>query len=248
MTHSAPRRASPRGVFAPLHRPAMPAEDFRSGTFAGLHDGMTNRRRALFVLPWRILRWSSLLDRAPGGHVASQSERNPSRSANRGDFHHPAFLRYPHGFTPPHWNQFRGPNGQGYLEGGLAENNIAWEYPRFVPEAPSILYCDGRIYRVRGGGLFVSPDAETGDLIYRERVGADGQYMSSPAAAEGRMQIASVPDAVPVLKAGGGFEETMHAIPDLCGNAIYAGTERRLYAFSRQAMARGRRIRKTRNA
>lgn len=125
------------------------------------------------------------------------------------------------------------------IEGDCTESNLVWSYKRFIPEVPSILYYNDRIYIIRDGGLFVCLSAETGEALYSERVGARGQYTASPIAAGGKIYVCSVSGVVTILKAGDEFEiletndfsEQINATPAMYGDEIYIRTAKHLYAF-----------------
>ena len=72
------------------------------------------------------------------------------------------------------------------------ESHIAWEIRRGVPEVPSLLYCQGKLFLLRDGGLLTCLEASNGREIFRERIGAAGQYIASPVVAGDKLVMASV--------------------------------------------------------
>ena len=82
-------------------------------------------------------------------------------------------------------------------------------------------------------------NAESGELLFRERLGASGPYFSSPIAANGRIYIASLNGIITVFKAGdqlniiaqNEMNERICATPAVIGNTIYVRTAENLYAF-----------------
>ena len=78
--------------------------------------------------------------------------------------------------------------------GDISQTRVAWKATRGLPYVASPLYYDGRIYLFKTGGMISSLEAKTGKPYYtQERLGAPGNYYSSPVAADGRICIASLP-------------------------------------------------------
>ncbi len=69
-------------------------------------------------------------------------------------------------------------------EGNVA-NRIAWKENTAIPEVPTPLVHDGRVYLTRNGGIVTCLDAQSGKVLYRQRNGAGGPYYSSPILAGG---------------------------------------------------------------
>ena len=66
--------------------------------------------------------------------------------------------------------------------GDVTTTHAAWEMHRHIPEIPSPLFYENRLYMVRNGGLLAAIDATNGEVIYAERLGrSSGQYSASPA-------------------------------------------------------------------
>lgn len=122
--------------------------------------------------------------------------------------------------------------------GDITATNIAWELNRSLPEIPSPLYLDGRIYMVRNGGLLSAVDAGDGGLIYRERLGASGHYSASPVAAGGHLYLLSSRGTLSVAKPGDSFEvlhqydlgEAAYVTPAIDHNTLYIRTKNTLQA------------------
>src|SRR3989441_9020341 len=125
--------------------------------------------------------------------------------------------------------------------GEVMESNIAWSERKGVPGVPSPLYCNGRLYTFKDGGLVFCRVAETGELLYDERLGTLGYYYSSPVAADNRIYIASAGGVVMVIDAGAKLnvlatnklDGAILATPALAGGNIYVRTESHLYAFGK---------------
>jgi outer membrane protein assembly factor BamB len=125
--------------------------------------------------------------------------------------------------------------------GEVAQANIAWSDRKGVPGVPSPLYYNGRLYTIKDGGLVYCREADTGKLLYDERLGTLGYYYSSPVAADSRIYIASAEGVVTVIDAGpklnvlatNKLDGAILATPALAGGNIYVRTESHLYAFGK---------------
>lgn len=118
-------------------------------------------------------------------------------------------------------------------------SHVAWEIRRGIPEVPSLLYCRGRLYLLRDGGILTCLEASSGKELFRERVGAAGQYIASPIAAGDKVLVASVAGIVTVIQADDklkiltrrDFGERIFATPAITENRIYLRTTNHLYAL-----------------
>jgi len=121
---------------------------------------------------------------------------------------------------------------------------IEWRENNSIPEVPSPLLYDGRLYLVRNGGIVTCLDAATGKVTYRARAGAPGAYFASPVAAAKRVYLASGEGVVTVIAAGkeqlevlarNELGEEIVATPAIAGSTIYVRTMQNLYAFGSAA-------------
>jgi outer membrane protein assembly factor BamB len=124
-------------------------------------------------------------------------------------------------------------------KGDITATNLVWREIKAVPEVPSPLYYDGLIYMIKNGGIASCMNAITGELQYRQRLGASGTYFSSPIAANGKIYIASRKGIISVFEAGeqlnilakNEIEEDIFATPAVLDNTLYVRTTKHLYAF-----------------
>jgi outer membrane protein assembly factor BamB len=129
------------------------------------------------------------------------------------------------------------PSGEGDISG-----QVSWRVSTSVPEVPSPLYYEGRVYMVRNGGIVTAMDAQSGKVLYRARLGAPGAYYSSPILAGGHLYIGSGEGVVTVWKPGDALEvvsrndlgEPIFATPAAVGKRLYVRSESALYAFGEQ--------------
>lgn len=124
--------------------------------------------------------------------------------------------------------------------GDVTDTHVVWKATSGLPYVPSPLCYDGRIYLVKNGGLASCLDAATGRMLYQEeRLGALGDYYSSPVAAAGKICVASQPGVVVVYRAGDTLEiltrnaldEPILATPAIVEGRLYVRTKSQLYAF-----------------
>jgi len=119
------------------------------------------------------------------------------------------------------------------------QSHVAWEIRRGIPETPSLLYCQGKLYLLRAGGVLTCLQASTGKELFRERIGAAGQYIASPIVAGEKIIAASVRGVVTVIQvddklkilARNNFGEKIFATPAVAENKIYLRTTGHLYAL-----------------
>ncbi|MFT4547550.1 MAG: outer membrane protein assembly factor BamB [Verrucomicrobiales bacterium] len=127
-------------------------------------------------------------------------------------------------------------------KGNINDTHVEWQLHRGIPEIPSPIHLDKRVYLVRKGGLVNAVDAVSGDVIYRERIdGAAGQYSASPVIANDKLYAISAQGVMSILATGDDFEmlhqhdlgEAAHVTPALDQNTIYIRGENHLFAFRR---------------
>jgi len=125
--------------------------------------------------------------------------------------------------------------------GDVTATNVVWREKRSVPEVPSPLVYENRVYYVRNGGILTCLEAATGRVVYRERLGAPGPYYSSPIAAGGRLFIGSGDGTLVVFAPGDALKvlarnelgEPIFATPAVSSEGIlYVRTPSALYAFA----------------
>jgi outer membrane protein assembly factor BamB len=118
-------------------------------------------------------------------------------------------------------------------------SSVMWRETKGVPEVPSPLVWQNRLYLIRSGSVLACRDLETGKLIYEERIGSPSGYYSSPVAANGFLYFASDRGTITVVKAGDSIEvlaqnklgTPIFASPAIVGNALYVRTASQLWAF-----------------
>ncbi|MSR63201.1 MAG: hypothetical protein EXS08_12230 [Planctomycetes bacterium] len=132
-------------------------------------------------------------------------------------------------------------NGIVALRPGTKEHGteLAWHYPRGVPECPSPLVANGRVYMVMNGGTVTCLDAQSGALVFQERLAARGPYYASLVGGDEKLIAASARGEVTVFAASGKLQvlstldlgERLMATPALADGVVYVRTETKLRAF-----------------
>ncbi|MCP4708486.1 MAG: PQQ-binding-like beta-propeller repeat protein [Planctomycetes bacterium] len=122
---------------------------------------------------------------------------------------------------------------------GQDKPEVAWLHSFGVPECPSPLYYDGRVYMVKSGGIATCLDAKTGEKKYQEMLDSGGPYYSSPVVGDGKIYVGSTRGVVTVFELGdelkvlarNNLRERIMATPAIVDNKIYVRTEKALWAF-----------------
>jgi len=117
--------------------------------------------------------------------------------------------------------------------------NFLWANPAHVPHVTSPLYHDNFVYMVKSGGMLSCFQAENGELVFRERLGASGAYFASPVVAKDKIYFASRNGVITVINTGAKFnilarndlDEVISATPAIVDDKIYVRTSNSLYAF-----------------
>ena len=138
------------------------------------------------------------------------------------------------GFGQPNLTAIR-PGGTG----DITASHVSWNLQNGIPEIPSPLFYSGRLYLVRDGGILSCVSAATGQIIYRERLGAIGQYMASPVLANDHVYLLSAKGVLSVVKCGEKFElvhqaalnAAVAATPTMDQNSLYVRSENAMLAF-----------------
>lgn len=123
--------------------------------------------------------------------------------------------------------------------GDVTSTHVAWELHRQIPEIPTPLFHDHRLYMVRNGGLLSAVAAADGSVLYTERLDAPGQYSASPVAAQGHLYLVSNRGRLTVVKTGDSFTrvhqhdlgEPALVTPAIDSDTIYIRTTSHLVAF-----------------
>ena len=153
--------------------------------------------------------------------------------------------------TSDEWNAFDGKVGQ-FLRaepgvyairlggtGDVSGSHVIWKETTGAAEVPSLLIYQDRLYSVRNGGLIHCRDAQTGQELFKGRLGPSGGYYASPVAGDGKIYLCSDLGVVTVLEATNELRvlarndlgERIIATPALANDTLYVRTDQHLFAF-----------------
>ena len=125
-------------------------------------------------------------------------------------------------------------------KGDVTDTHVIWKESKRLPEIPSPVVYQGRVYNIRSGGILNCRDAETGKVIYDKRIGAPGGYFSSPIAANGHLYVANDRGEITVIKTGDEFQvvskselgEPVAASPAIVDDTLIFRSASNLWAFA----------------
>lgn len=120
---------------------------------------------------------------------------------------------------------------------GSSEATIVWEQKRSVPMIPSLLFHEKHLYGITEGGVAVCLSAESGEIIWQERVG--GNHSASPVIAENRIYFlneegdTTVIEAAPTFKvlAKNTLKEKTQASMAVSQKQLFIRTAKHLYCL-----------------
>lgn len=124
-------------------------------------------------------------------------------------------------------------------KGNISDTHVAWKQTTAVPEVPSLLYHDGRVYLHSEKGVLTCREATSGKELYKQRLGVEGTCYASPVVGDGKIYVGSDGGTVIVFEPGDryrrlariDFDEGILATPALVDGRIYLRTLGHLYAF-----------------
>lgn len=125
--------------------------------------------------------------------------------------------------------------------GDVTSSHVLWRYKAQIPDVPSPILVDGRLYFVSNKGVLTCLDAATGKRLSVLRLG--GNYNASPVFAaghlyfcnrEGLTKVVAVGDA-PKIVATNKLDGPIMASPAVADGAIYIRTEESLYRIEKAA-------------
>lgn len=126
-------------------------------------------------------------------------------------------------------------------EGELSNSDIRWKVTEDTPETPSPLIAGENVVFIKNGGIMTVVNRTSGDVVYHERIGAPGAYLSSPMLAANRIYTCAFNGKVNVLSAEdfsmlaqNNLEEKIGASPVAVDDVLYVRTDKHLYAFREQ--------------
>jgi outer membrane protein assembly factor BamB len=129
--------------------------------------------------------------------------------------------------------------------GDVTDSHIVWKNTKGMPSRPSILLIDDKIYLVSSEGIAWCMAAQTGQPIWKQRMG--GKYSASPIYADGRLYFFNENAVATVLQPGlqykalatNKLDGEIMATPAVAGKAFFVRTRTHLYRIeTRQQLPR----------
>jgi outer membrane protein assembly factor BamB len=125
--------------------------------------------------------------------------------------------------------------------GDVTDTHVAWRLSTHIGKYASPLLVDGLIYTAAEESFLTCLEADTGKVVYTERIG--GKFAASPVHADGALFFFDQAGATKVVKPGRSFEllatntldDGLMASPAVSGRALYLRTKSHLYRIERPA-------------
>ena len=119
--------------------------------------------------------------------------------------------------------------------------DILWKVNEDTPETPSPLIINNNVLFIKNGGIITVINQKSGEVVYKDRIGAAGCYLASPMLAGNRIYTCSYNGTVSVLSADdfsilaqNKLKERIGASPVAVDDVLYIRTDKHLYAFRDQ--------------
>jgi len=119
--------------------------------------------------------------------------------------------------------------------GDVTETHVKWMYEEDVPQIPTPVIVDGKMYMVHDRGMVTCLDAMTGEMIWKEKL--KGNFNSSPIYAAGNIYFFNVKGDCTIIKPGDSFQkvaennigETVKAVPAFVDGQMILRTQNHLF-------------------
>jgi outer membrane protein assembly factor BamB len=123
--------------------------------------------------------------------------------------------------------------------GDVTDTHVLWSQRKYLPVVASPLLYQGLLFQVKNGGILVTLDARTGQLVKQGRIPGPGDYYSSPVAGDGKVFLVSQRGQLTIVSAEGSwrvlgkadFGEEVYGTPALVDGRVYLRTKNHLYCF-----------------
>jgi len=120
-------------------------------------------------------------------------------------------------------------------KGDVTKTHVKWMYEDEVPQIPTPVIVDGKMYMVHDRGIVSCIDAKTAELIWKHEL--KGNFNSSPVYAGGNIYFFNVKGECTIVKPGDTFEmvaqnfigETVKAVPVFVDKGMVLRTDKNLY-------------------
>lgn len=126
-------------------------------------------------------------------------------------------------------------------QSGKLNATVRWTYSKSTPYIPSLLLSKERVYMINDGGILVTLDSNSGEVIQRRRLSeATGQYYASPVSDGERIIFANLDGKLSLVEATSDgkplsvvdFAERIVATPSIHHGRLYVRTATSMYCFN----------------
>jgi outer membrane protein assembly factor BamB len=120
-------------------------------------------------------------------------------------------------------------------KGDVTKTHVRWMYEDEVPQIPTPVIVDGKMYMVHDRGMATCLDAATARVIWKEKL--KGNFNSSPVYAGGNIYFINVKGVCTIISPGDTFQkvaendigETVKAVPVFVQNKMILRTDKNLF-------------------
>ena len=120
-------------------------------------------------------------------------------------------------------------------KGDVTDTHVKWMYEDEVPQIPTPVIVEGRMYMVHDRGMVTCLDAMTGKVTWKEKL--KGNFNSSPIYAGGNIYFMNIKGFCTIIKPGNTFQkvaendidETVKAVPVFVQDKMILRTDKNLY-------------------
>lgn len=120
-------------------------------------------------------------------------------------------------------------------KGDVTKSHIKWTYEDEVPQIPTPVIVDGKMFMVHDRGMVTCLDAKTGTVVWKHEL--NGNFNSSPIYAARNIYFINVKGVCTIIKPGDSFQliaendinETVKAVPAFIGDKMLLRTDKFLY-------------------
>ncbi|PQO44889.1 PQQ-binding-like beta-propeller repeat protein [Blastopirellula marina] len=125
------------------------------------------------------------------------------------------------------------------FQGEVPQKAIEWTVEKSTPDTPSPVFYHGMLFTVTDDGIAHCYDADSGKLLWRERLG--GNFKASPVAADGKVYFLNIDGKCTVVAAKDEYQElavnelpdTTIASPAIAGGKIFLRGKTYLYCIGK---------------
>ncbi len=126
-------------------------------------------------------------------------------------------------------------------KGETSNEYVKWSWPRGGAYMNSMLLYEGNLYNFRWNGILNCINPETGEEIYKTKVGERVSFINSPIAADGKIYLVDENGMVYTIKSGNTYEllntntldDVFMTTPAISEETIYFRTMKHLIAISK---------------